>query len=414
MPSKHDAVLVVGGGILQRYLIAEAHALGLAVIATDGNPHAPGLADADMAFVCDTYDQEATAALLPLMQQKYTVRGAVTAGADVAHTVALCAERLGTPGIPYDVALRTHDKWDVRHTLCDAHLERYQPTWYICDTELEASRSSMEDIVRLHGMPYVVKPREERASRGVTIVQTPEMLQTALTKAGMHSRCVLVEQCLTGTEHSAELIMDATGAVYWFNIVDRLFDYSTNVPIELGHVNPTNLDEQTQDTIYDMVLAAAKALSVTQGPFKCDVMLTDDGPKILECTARLSGGFDCQRTSPLTGRHPMRTLLQWSCVFHMELPPSPQGYAACAAMLPTHTGTLQAWPDWSNITHPANKACLWMEEAILIAKPGDMIAPLEHNAQRPGFVLAYDMTYEGAWRNARNAAAAIAAHMEMA
>ena len=47
------------------------------------------------------------------------------------------------------------------------------------------------------------------------------------------------------------------------------------------------------------MLAAGKVLGMKTGIFKCDIMLTEKGPVILEATARLSGGFDAQYTSPL-------------------------------------------------------------------------------------------------------------------
>lgn len=398
--TKPEAVVIIGAGLLQVPLIHEAKRMGLSVIVTDSNPMAPGVQVADAFFPASTYDIEETLAYLPAMQAAHALRGVCTAGADVAPTVAAVAEAARVPGISVAVAHRTHNKAEVREVLDEAGLACYQPR-YLCvvgDHSTALRTRVITESSVIGGWPVVVKPLQQRASRGVSIAATPDEFAIAVAKALPYGKEYLIEECLVGTEHSAEAILDTDGALLWFNIVDRPFSYESGTGIELGHINPTLLDAGVQQQIQLMLLAAARALGVMWGPFKVDVMLTADGPKILECTARLSGGFDCQKTSPLTGRHPMRQLLQLSCGLPVERQGQPKGFAACAAILPQRAGVVTSLP---------------IEQGILWAiTPGQQIAPAKHNGERAGYVIAAADDYHVAWGGAASMAEACATFID--
>ena len=399
-----DAVLIVGAGMLQVPLMIEAKNMGLAVFATDGNPTAPGATVADEFFPIDTYDVDGHQQLGQMLKdhRHWKLRGVVTAGADVAPSVAAAAQGGEVRGIAPETAYRTHNKFHVRRVLHSTGLQRYQPLcshierlafdkWIASAvfTQEEEIWARIQQAYQIP-LPWVVKPLEERASRGVSIVTNHAEYRAALDKVSVYGSGFLVEEQLKGTEHSAEIILGNTGEVLWLNIVDRYFDYSSGIPIELGHMNPSSLNGSQQDSIRAMVLAAAKALGVTWGPFKVDCMLTADGPKVLECTARLSGGFDSQWTSPATGRDPMRTLLQLACGLPIDQQPPmdlADGYAAVATILPPRYGILQ------DIVTP--QECKW--EVTWTVKPGQRIGPLQHNAERCGYVFTHATTQQAAW-----------------
>jgi biotin carboxylase len=251
----------------------------------------------------------------------------------------------------------------------------------------------------LIGYPLVVKPLSQRASRGVSIVRSCGELSQAIVKAREYGKSFLMEQCLIGTEHSVEIILGLDGNAKWFNIVDRVFDYYTSTGIEIGHVNPTSLDLDTQQDLFFMALETSSALGVEFGAFKIDAIVTTDGPKILECTTRLSGGFDSQGTSPLTNRYPIRILLGVSCGLPYDLYLDTDGYAACAAILARGAGTVSSVPGETRERllryYPNATDVIWS------VRPGQKISPATHNAERAGFVLAHGRSYVAAWNNAK-------------
>ncbi|HEY5865362.1 MAG TPA: ATP-grasp domain-containing protein [Candidatus Tectomicrobia bacterium] len=388
-----DSILIVGAGMLQVPMFREAQSLGLAVLATDGNPAAPGAAVADAFFPVDTYDVDGHRQLGQMLRdhQHWKLRGVVTTGADVAPSVAAAAQGAGVRGIPLEIAQLTHDKALVREALYTQRLDCFQPKWARVSPHLSShDQLTIARVAYKIGFPCIVKPLEERASRGVSFVHDLATYEQAKQKALAYGETFLLEEVLVGTEHSTEIIIGDKGETLWRNIVDRYFDYSSGVPIELGHANPTILHPTQRLEIYSMVYAAVRALGVTWGPFKVDCMLTADGPKVLECTARLSGGFDSQWTCPATGRHPMRVLLQLAC----GLPIEPQffidqadGYAAAVAILPTRAGILE------EIATPAGRE----GEVAWAVSPGQRIGPLQHNAERCGYVFTHATTQQAAW-----------------
>ena len=408
-----DAVLLIGGGLLQTFIVSEILALGFTPLVTDRDPHAPAFKLAGVhPFVLDTYDVEEHRILVRDLQKMYTLCGVVTCGADVAPTVSAAAEEAHLLGLPFAVAKETHNKLAVRTRLYAAGLERYQPRW--CTETLSGLQASHPFPWRHWGDDIVVKPLEQRASRGVSIVPAGSVkvfaaIEKALTYGDPH---VLIEERLYGTEHSAEMLLDPRNQEpLWFNIVDRKFTYANGLSIETGHVNPTSLSVAEQQAIKHMLLEAAAALGVSWGPWKIDVMMTPEGPKILEVTARLSGGFDAQVTSPLTKRFPLRMLLQQACGLAVDAQTAPRGFAACAAVLPQKPGRVPTF----------RTDALWcqnlgvgqsLERVIWAANPGTMVHPASHNGERIGYVFAKAKTGALAWEHALAAATSLAASIE--
>jgi biotin carboxylase len=400
--SQQEAVICIGAGLLQTYMLREIQTLGFLAIATDADPAAPGFAVADDFYIADTYDLDATRHVVTELAHHYTIRGVVTCGADVAPTVSAAAEALGLPHLPLEIARLTHDKAKVRQRLHEAGLDQYQPRWTF--VHKDEGLYGWHQAAGYVGYPLVVKPRSQRASRGVTLVQGMEALAPAIRKALSYGQTAILEERLIGSEHSMEMLLDASGAVVFFNLGDRVFSYAGGLAMECGHMNPTCLVPAHQHQMLMMLQATARALGVTWGPFKMDALLTTEGhPMLLECTARLSGGFDAQRTCPLTGRHPMRTLLQLAC----DLPVTPQlditqaqGYAACAAILPAQQGRITTLPG-----APDGVEVIWA------VKAGETIAPAQHNGERAGYVLATGEDYQTTWARARTLAEYLATAM---
>ncbi len=422
-----DAVLIVGAGLLQVPMIMEAKKLGLYAIATDGNPEAPGTRIADDFYRCDTYDAERHVELVPVLMKHYNIKGVTTCGADVAPTVARAAETAGTPGIPSGVALRTHRKDMVRSclTVKDLSIPNWMNICFHCDypTPEEAIRRCLEQWKD----GVVIKPQNQCASRGVTIIKEASQIRGALEKIEPYviedTGIFLAEECLMGSEHSVEMIIDEQTGIIFFNIVDRLFSYTDGVPMELGHVNPSRMSAHDWTSCMVLAQQAAKALGVYWGPWKCDMIYTQDGPKILECTARLSGGFDSQYTTPLaTGRNPIRAVLQMACGMPIEkkfINRKIKRHAACAAAFPNPGRVRNPLPEFAYTRKGVPMLLIFnrknppiftehvlpdIEQIFITVKDGDIITPYTHCAQRPGFAIAVHDDYDMAWCRAKMAA----------
>ena len=404
-------VVVVGAGALQVPCVEAAHSLGLKAIVTDRNAAAPAVALADDFYAIDTYDHRDHRDLVRwLIDKKHrNIVGCFTAGADVAPTVAACAEEAKTPGIPFDVAQRTHNKLLVRHALTDEAITLEQPEYGSLYQEewVEWGEDGIEQFTGVH-YPMVIKPVEQCASRGLTLIHDQSELQSALEKCWKYGEPALIEEGLAGSEHSAEIILDSQGQIIFFNVIDRVFRYNGGIALELGHINPSRLTTEQKISIRKLLCASAKALGVGWGPWKCDLMWTADGPKILEVTARLSGGWDSAATTPLsTGRNPIRVVCCLACnlpIIPEDLEGDKARYSACAAAFPKPGRVTKI--DIAKIKDLQR----WMPQCEQIhvgIKQGDVIEIYEHNAQRRAFAITASSSYEEAWTLAEQAALVI-------
>jgi biotin carboxylase len=95
-------------------------------------------------------------------------------------------------------------------------------------------------------------------------------------------------------------------------MADREFGFHP-FHIETAHIDPSVLPVDQQQQIYQVVDAAARSLGIEFGPAKADMIWTAQGPMILEMTARLSGGFHSQYTTPLSsGKDPIKAVMEIS------------------------------------------------------------------------------------------------------
>jgi biotin carboxylase len=393
-----DAILIVGAGLLHTYAIRIAQEIGLYVLATDADAQAPGAVLADEFFPVSTHDISGHYLLVSELCNSHPcrLRGIVCSGGDTAPTVAACCEAAGTPGIPQDVAVRPWNKWCVRQAITAAWLDALQPTWGVITPEDPADLR--EHLAHDIGFPLVVKPLCQRASRGITLVDDYTVFDQALAKARIYSDTVLLEAMLTGSEHSAEIVLDASGQLAHFHVTDRYFDYSHGIPLEIAAVTPSCLSPAVQSAIRTMLLDTAKALGVTIGPWKNDVIVTTDGPKLLEATARCSGGFDAQVSYPrATGDSLLRRIIQVACGLPVTQQPPipPDRYCCIASIIPRVAGTVRALPDMG-------------AEVLWAIKPGDSVQSPQHCAERAGFVVLEGTDYGNTYANARELAEAYA------
>ncbi len=403
MDNQRDVLLLIGAGILHCYTIRVAHAMGLYVICTDNNIHAAGVGLADEFFQIDVYDVESHRVFIRQIISRCHLVGVICAGGDSMPTVAACCEEARLPCISYDIAQTTWNKLAVRCALTKANLHKYQPPYcWRTGRELAHYGSCISSILQVLDFPIVVKPLSQRASRGVTIVDTEQNLHRAFIDALAYESCVLFEQQMVGSEHSAEILFAQDGSAQHFHIADRMFDYTNGVPIELGHVNPSRLSLGKQCQIKTMVLACAQALGVRMGSLKVDVMYALDGPKVLEVAARCSGGFDAQLSYPhSSGDNLLRRCIQVACGMPVtpQPPRSAERYCAVAAILPRKAGVVRALPALGG-------------DVIWMIREGDEVQPPGHCAQRAGFVISEGQHYHKTWQAASQLASSYAEALE--
>ncbi|RDD62361.1 phosphoribosylamine--glycine ligase [Ferruginivarius sediminum] len=172
----------------------------------------------------------------------------------------------------------------------------------------EADAEAAKAYARELGAPLVVKADGLAAGKGVTVCQTLEEADEAIDamlrdhRFGEASAEIVVEECLIGEEASAFALVDGETALLLPSCQDhkRAYDGDTGPNTGgMGAYSPApvmtaELEEQVRREILQPTVDAMKA----EGrPFKgvlyAGLMITEDGPKLLEFNARF-GDPECQ------------------------------------------------------------------------------------------------------------------------
>lgn len=377
--SDEQTVLLVGAGLLQVPAIDVIHELGLRVCATDRDLAAAAFALCDETVVMDTKDVAGHVELARRLAARGDLAAVFTEGADVEVTVAQAAAAAGLPGCATRAAAICADKAQFRRVCAAAGLPG--PRFREVDNLADARRA-----LREVGLPAIAKPPDNSASRGATKLATEGELEDAFAEAlrWSGSGSALIEECLSGPEQSVETIVDQDGRQWRCNVVDRPFA-SHPYPIELGHDNPTVLDEAQQDALYELVERSTRAVGIDLGAAKADTMWTARGPVVLEMTARLSGGFHAQYTSPLAyGTNDIKACLDLALgrsLDPLDVTPRWSRHAICRALFP-EPGLISAIDGVDEAL-----ALDGVEHVIFRMDVGEEIRPYRNCADRAGFVI---------------------------
>lgn len=281
-------LLIIGASILQLPAIQKAKELGMYVGVIDYNPNAIGIPYADEYFNVSTIDEDG----VYKAAKAFGAEGIMTLATDMPmRSVAYACSKLGLTGISYETAVKATDKGEMIKAFANNGVEH--PWYYILPVGDDAA-DVVGNVIDNITYPCITKPTDNSGSRGVMLVQNREELEAALAYSRQNGRTgnVIVEEYLVGPEVSVE-IMTLDGTPHIIQITDKL---TTGAPhfVEMGHSQPSNLSKEDLEKIADLASRAVKAVGITNGPAHVEIMLTKDGPKMVELGARMGG--DCITT----------------------------------------------------------------------------------------------------------------------
>ncbi|MGN6377902.1 MAG: ATP-grasp domain-containing protein, partial [Gaiellales bacterium] len=238
------------------------------------------------------------------------------------------------------------------------------------------------------GFPCVVKAADRQGQRAMTIVGSPAELARAVERAREASRWgpILIEEFIPGHEVTVNGFC-AGGRHVVVGVTDR--EHFHDAPgVARRHVYPA-LDGGAAAA--EVATAAVGALGIAQGPTYVQVMVGDDGPRIMEVAARLGGGHDSELLRRTTGvdlaAQAVRASLGWP-VDPAALQPQPQ-CAGVVEFLRAPVGRLAA---------AEGPAC-----ARFYHSPGHVYGRLRIATDRAGYVLCTADGREEALASARSA-----------
>ncbi len=269
-------LMIMGAGIYQVPLIKVAKEMGIYTIAVSIPGKYPGFAYADEVLHINTVDAEAVLEAA----KKEQIDGICTAGTDVAvMTIGRVNDALGLCGISYEAAKIACDKVSMKQCYEEhgVRTARYRKVYF------------NEDISgKIEGLQYplIVKIVDSSGSRGITRVDRPDQLQSAITNAQAFTRkdYYIVEEFIVGREFGAQAFVMDGKVQFILPHGDYIFHGSTGVPA--GHFAPYELSEEAQKDCFETCEKAILAMGLDNCAVNCDFIMRDGKTYVLEIGGR--------------------------------------------------------------------------------------------------------------------------------
>lgn len=395
-------MMILGASALQVPAIEKAKALGYEVILVDYDENAVGFPLGDVKLVVSTLDQEEVYRQALLYQPDVIITS--TSDGPV-RTAAYVNEKLGKqPDLSYEDSLCATIKSYMRDRLKEKGVP--VPEYYAA-----GSFEDFKSAVGKLGDTCIVKPADNAGSRGVVLIdegvsKTEEKLQEIYEYSRGNSRngIVMVEEFMQGAEVSVEAVT-VNGDTEIITITDKLV---TPPPyfVELGHSEPSRLDEETQKQIREVAKRAVAAIRLRNGPSHTEIKVTKSGPKIVELAARLGGDFITSRLVPLsTGVDMVGSSVLLAAGERVELA-GKWNKGAAIRFIQGRKGIV----DKININEAVYRE-KGVEEVVIYKKEGDLVNSTKSSNDRLGHVIASGDTAEEAVKTAERALAYIDIHI---
>lgn len=175
-----------------------------------------------------------------------------------------------------------HDKSVMRRHLADSGVD-------ILPHAVASSEHEIDNTIRVLGLPAIIKPLHGGGSVGVTVIRRAEDLDGAKKRVRPYldaDGAVLIEAFLEGPEFSVETLSER-GVHFVLAVVRKATDEVHRV--ELGHVLPAALSPSVLQGVNEYVRTVLSALGVRNGVCHTEIILTKDGPRIVETHLRPAG-----------------------------------------------------------------------------------------------------------------------------
>lgn len=389
MTGKRVAVVVdaysTGARLAPRFIAA-----GLDVVHVQSNPNETPFyldrlrRDDFIANIVHRGDLEATADAVARYDPAFVVVGSEPG---VMLSDAL-SERLGLPSNGTALSRARRDKHEMANALRRAGLRAVE----------ELKTGDVEEAVewaRGRGdWPVVVKPLDSAGTDGVSLCESPDQVRAAFEALlgrpnalqGANEQ-LLVQEMLRGVQ----LFTDSISWDGVHHVSECWRDTKIRIRGNLAYDFEELLDArgEQQDQVIPYVHRVLDALGIRYGPAHTEVMLTRDGPVLVECGARLHGSIRDDVIDRCTPSHVTVTVdayLDPSSVKRRAARPYELRAASRCVMLISH----QRGRVVSDAGMRAIEALPSYAGSISLAQPGDVITPTVDLFTCPGIVYLVD------------------------
>ena len=386
---RNKRILILGGGRYNVPSIQAARKDGFLTFVADRNAEAAGLRAADRPLPIDLNDCDS---LVGAVTRAGGVDGVVSMAEVGVRAAAAISARLGVPSISHEAAANATSKAAMRRLW--RGIGRYSVDFEVVDS-LDAAERALR---KLGGFPLIFKPdRSFGGARGVTRVETAAEIAGAFHAAkagGLSNSEVVVERCVEGSEHSAEVLIwqGKTSVLCIGRKVKSLLPFRVDVSVQY----PAPLTAAQESTVADMCHRAVTALGLTQGVAHVEFAYTPEGPILFELGARCGGGHTPQIAHHVSGINEFVEACRMACGI------SPSRFAPTERRGADYRFLIFPPGVIAGIDIPVAVSAAALDVGITF-RPGDEIHPLRTTSDRAGFLVVTGKTLEEAAERANRA-----------
>jgi biotin carboxylase len=176
---------------------------------------------------------------------------------------------------------RVRDKSTTRAVLATAGIPN-------CRYAQARGRADIERAIELVGLPCIVKPVDAEGSLSVLRIDAEDAVDAALDQLSPDRLAgrMLVEELLIGEELSVEGL--SVGTRHHVVAITKKFVNERNF-VESGHLVPAPVSAADQNAIVSYVISVLDALGFHDCPSHTEIMLTAEGPRLIETHNRIGG-----------------------------------------------------------------------------------------------------------------------------
>jgi carbamoyl-phosphate synthase large subunit len=391
-----ESILIFGGGLNQITLIQSAKDLGYKTIVIDPVENAPAKKIADVFEVVGAKDYETTKRIA--ISNK--VKGIVTC--QMENPLLLMARLAKDLNFIFPSEKSVSNARN-KFLMKEAFMKGQVP----CAKGILINSTSKisEEMCKEIGFPLIIKPVDSFSSRGVYRINTFSEIEKYLgtTRNFSSSGDILIEEFMDGAEVSVESITqnNITSTV---QITDKIITpYPTAV--EMGHIQPSSLKEETQEEIKNLVKKAIVALGLDNCASHAEVKITKEGPKMVELGARLGGDYITSHLVPLsTGVNIEAAAIQIAMGKKPDLEHKFKKASAIQYLDLPKGKMIRKINECEGLQGDKR-----IKSVMIFCKEGEMISEITDSAKRPGCVIVQDDDRSSVMNTTKNAVATLAA-----
>jgi biotin carboxylase len=378
-------LMILGASILQLPAIEKAKEMGLDVLVVDMNPDAVGFNVPGIEKeIISTIDIQAVISAA----KRHRIDGIMTLATDMPmRTVAAVAKEMNLIGIDEETALKATNKAEMRKALQLNNVPI--PKFYVV-----SNKDEYKEVVKQFNIPFIVKPADSSGSRGIFEVKdihNDDLIIEAYDYCHPFSKVgdVVVEEYMEGPEVSVETLT-VNGECHVIQITDKL---TTGAPhyVEMGHSQPTMLSNEIAEQISKVAKAANKAIGIKNGPSHTEIIVTKEGPKIVELGARLGGDNITTHLVPLsTGVNMVE------CCIKIALGETPDikkkwNKGSAIRYFEQHAGVIDSIEGIDKAEEIDG-----VQQISIVHGVGEKVTEINSSGERMGFVIAQDVDVDAA------------------